>query len=378
MARKVKEANFWVSYSDLATGLMIVFMVVMLLMVVRSKLQTAMQQDRVKDVVQSIEIILSAKSRLANDIKTAIDDKSVQVDPVTAQVKISNKALAFPVNSAALGPEGLEFLGWIVPRYVCSLWQHDRKECLDKGLSACERVDPEAPGGVRRILVRGHASLQGESRRNRELSAERARSVVEEVHRLIDEFQEASREGSAPPDAWASAPAECLASAASVALYARERLWAVATSDTEHCTDVVNRFAGEVECDGPDGELPDEVRTDEEYQKVTFGLEVTGDDMTGLLLDVFALRQQVGGDPDEANQVEETAARVAKACWRDPTSYHGCEKYIRDCLEGDDAVELQFCDGMFEKRRAEPDGALAVQVSKACAAAALRYCEQDP
>ena len=52
MGRKVKEANFWVSYSDLATGLMIVFMVVMLLMVARSRMQSATQQERVQNVVQ--------------------------------------------------------------------------------------------------------------------------------------------------------------------------------------------------------------------------------------------------------------------------------------------------------------------------------------
>ena len=40
---------------------------------------------------------------------------------------------------------------------------------------------------------------------------------------------------------------------------------------------------------------------DPEYRKVDFRLEVTGDDMTGLLADVVELRNTVGLQQDEAS-----------------------------------------------------------------------------
>ena len=49
MAQKTPQSDsFWVSYSDLATGLMIVFMVVMLIMVIMQKQTGEVQTERIK------------------------------------------------------------------------------------------------------------------------------------------------------------------------------------------------------------------------------------------------------------------------------------------------------------------------------------------
>ena len=362
MARKVKEANFWVSYSDLATGLMIIFMVVMLLMVVRSKLQAASQQDRVRDVVESIEIILNTKSKLAESINRALERKHIQADPVTAQVEIADEALSFVKGEAVLRDEGVSFLRGVIPPYVCALWLHDRSDCVRTAGTECSRLDPERPRGVRRILVRGHASMEGTYVVNHWLSGERAHAVVREAQLILDVAAESGpKAANIPHEVWSSMPSACQDDARALQRYARERLWGVATGDSEHCTAKNNESSETRWCD----DLREDEKQDVTFQKVTFGLEVTGDDMTGLLLDVIALRREVGGAQEEAGAVERIAAEVASACWTNPRSYHGCAKYVEECLErrGDAVMCAQFEARLSE----EPDGTLRVLVEKLCA-----------
>ena len=65
MARKKRETNFWVSYSDLATGMMIIFMVVMLLMIAIQKKKSNAQQEAVNQVVTKLGTILKTKPKFA-------------------------------------------------------------------------------------------------------------------------------------------------------------------------------------------------------------------------------------------------------------------------------------------------------------------------
>lgn len=380
MARRVKEANFWVSYSDLATGLMIVFMVVMLLMVVRSKLQTAMQQDRVRDVVESIEIILNTKSKLAESINKALESEQVKADTVTAQVEIADQSLSFELDDDKLKPAGREFLRRVIPPYVCALWMQDLENCTDESGASCGRLDPERPRGVRRILVRGHGSMVGGYGYNQNLSSRRAQTVVAETHRIL--LRAVEREGGFQldsDDVWGQVPDACRQDPEALQHYVRERLWAVATGDTEHCTAAVNAAAGQIWCD----DLTRAEMNDPTFQKVTFGLEVTGDDMTGLLLDVVALRREVGGDQAQAGEVERIADEVASACWKDPRRYHGCSKYVDECLgEPVGRPSRDLCTGMFLAIGALPEGALARMAADACdapdAAARLPRCVSLP
>ena len=54
-----EENNFWVSYSDLATGLMIVFMLVMLIMVMIQKKATEAQSETISEITSKLEIEVS-------------------------------------------------------------------------------------------------------------------------------------------------------------------------------------------------------------------------------------------------------------------------------------------------------------------------------
>ena len=69
-------------------------------------------------------------------------------------------------------------------------------------------------------------------------------------------------------------------------------------------------------------------------EKVDFRLEVTGDDMTGLLADVVELHNTVGLQQDESSgRLNKLANTVVTTCWKEPKSYHGCQVFAKDCLE---------------------------------------------
>ena len=61
MPKKKQQAeepdSFWVSYSDLATGLMIVFMLVMIIMVIMQKQSNEVQTDKLSELVRKLEMI---------------------------------------------------------------------------------------------------------------------------------------------------------------------------------------------------------------------------------------------------------------------------------------------------------------------------------
>ena len=314
-----EENNFWVSYSDLATGLMIVFMLVMLIMVMIQKKATEAQSETISEITSKLEIILGEKSKLADSINVAFkEDPSVQADPVTAQISIDEDALKFAENQASLQPKSLDFIKAFTPRYLCALWSHEQLKCVQND-KECPRLDPEAPGGVRRIHITGHADMKGLYADNHLLSAKRAEEVVQQMLTSLEPTNAELQD----------LPAVCRSKVDALRTYAEERLWSSGAGETQHCTSKFNEATSK-EFKGCDGLLGEE----KEYRKVDFRLEVTGDDMTGLLADVVELRNTVGLQQDEsAGRLNTLAQTVVNRCWKEPKSYHGCQVFAKDCLE---------------------------------------------
>lgn len=325
--------TFWVSYSDLATGLMIVFMLVMLIMVMIQKKATEAQTETISEITSKLEIILGEKSKLADSINVAFkEDPTVQADPVTAQISIDEDALKFAENQALLQPKSLGFLKAFTPRYLCALWSHEQLKC-EKNNQECPRLDPENPGGVRRIHITGHADMKGLYADNHLLSAKRAEEVVQQMLASLKPNNAVLRD----------LPAACRTEVDALRTYAEERLWSSGAGETQHCTSKFNEtsFDEYKGCDGLFGGDP-------EYRKVDFRLEVTGDDMTGLLADVVELRNTVGLQQDESSgRINKLANTVVTTCWKEPKSYHGCQVFAKDCLE--DRTRPN-CKAMFENK----------------------------
>ena len=349
-----EENNFWVSYSDLATGLMIVFMLVMLIMVMIQKKATEAQSETISEITSKLEIILGEKSKLADSINVAFkEDPTVQADPVTAQISIDEKAMRFAENQATLQPNSLQFLQSFTPRYLCALWAHEQLKCAEKD-TECPRLDPEQPGGVRRIHITGHADMKGLYTDNHLLSANRAEEVVQQML--------ASLHPSNPT--LADLPAACKGQVDALRTYAEERLWSSGAGETQHCTASFNE-SNSTEYKGCDGLLGEDI----EHRKVDFRLEVTGDDMTGLLADVVALRSTVGFQDNSGDRLNKLADTVVNRCWKEPKSYHGCQTFAKDCLQDRSKPN---CDAMFANLKT--DLGVYNLVKRICRTEELPHC----
>lgn len=369
MSDQQPKTNFWISYSDLATGLMIIFMVVMLLFIVISKIneeqaqvekenlieqqeeykrKVQTKQEILNEITRKLQVILGTKPDFAESIQEALREaqderlKQLQLDAVTAQLEIQDDVLNFEINSHVLKPEGQSFLREFTPNYICALWLHEsapqRGEMNEK---TAYRLDPERTGAVRRILVTGSADLKGSYKRNHELSAERAEAVVQFMAAQLqclaspEECTDFRFQGSAYPPT-----SPCADKGEAVWRYARERLWAVGAGDTQHCASSLARSDAE-SCEA----IPDEARSEQRFRRVSFELEVTGDDMTGFLLHVLQLMKTLLDDPSggvnstvqedlpaEVMLLSETARLVSQKCWTAPDAYHGCKDFIHHCL----------------------------------------------
>ena len=353
-----EENNFWVSYSDLATGLMIVFMLVMLIMVMIQKKATEAQTETISEITSTLEIILGEKSKLADSINVAFkDDPSVEADPVTAQISIDEDALKFSENQAMMQPKSLAFIKAFTPRYLCALWSHEQLKCARNNQN-CPRLDPENPGGVRRIHITGHADMKGLYADNHLLSAKRAEEVVQQMLASLKANNPVLKD----------LPAACQSEVDALRTYAEERLWSSGAGETQHCTSKFNDSSLD-DYKGCDGLLG----SDKEYRKVDFRLEVTGDDMTGLLADVVALRNTVGMQQDESSdRINKLAETVVNTCWKTPKSYHGCQVFAKDCLE--DKLKPN-CQTMFDNK--QTDLGVYNLIKKICRDnPSLKHCEE--
>ncbi len=322
--RRAPDDGFWSSYADLSTGTMVIFLLLLVSLAVQMRAQQESQSARVDELSRQVQIILGTRARLAESIHTAVGSTpGLAVDPVTAQLVFaqSEHTIAFPVGSAELDAQDREFLRGFVPSYICALHQ---RECTNAGTdtASCPRLDPGRPQGVRRILVTGHADLLGSGSDNLRLSAARANAVVDHSLALIERGEGLS--------------GDCLTQREALWQYAQERFMALGAGDVEHCRARQNEALGVPCATDPLRTSPREQQP--EYRRVTFELELTGADMTGLVLDLIALQEATGGlDSTGSDEGELTTLRdtIAGRCWEDPSLYHDCGRYIDACLSAD-------------------------------------------
>ena len=401
MKNRDVQDNFWVSYADLATGLMIVFMVVMLLMVIISKFETEQKQaeavkarkaairqkDRLKDVVSAIQVILGAKEGLAEAINKAFHDEAdISADPITAQLVLLESKLRFERESSEISLDGKIFLNDFTPRYVCALYVQDHahrerrlKRAVRPGGSQTPNqtaasepyLDPASVNGVRRILVAGHADMVGTLARNHELSAARAEAVVARMLSVLDcavhnalKTVDADRPKRcrAANGSWRRAngagdkllvlarlPDACTQASTPLAVfdYARDRLLAIGAGDTDHSRAQFQRGARphgfKVGFDSIGGQRKGAPFDDTRYRKVSLGLELTGDDMTSLLLNVRLLQRELDNGENQTTKptpLQSMVRSVAASCWENPSQYHGCHTYIEYCGGADTDREV--------------------------------------
>lgn len=152
------EGNiFWVTMTDLMTGLVLVFIVLFFYTFINSHYQS-LQQDLAKE---------NASKTLQQSLKNEAIEATV--DPISGVVKISDLEL-FEVNNYKLSPKGKAYLDKFAPAYLNSIFTNDY---LNKNID--------------KIIIQGHTDSQtfkGEYSddqqymKNMELSLNRAYEVA--------------------------------------------------------------------------------------------------------------------------------------------------------------------------------------------------------
>ena len=242
--------------------------------------------------------------------------------------------MKFAENQAMMQPKSLAFIHAFTPRYLCALWSHEQLKC-ERNNQKCLRLDRKSRWCT--------AYSYHRSRRHERIVCGQPPAKCEKS-RGSGSTDVGTLEPSNP--ALEKLPAACQSEVDALRTYAEERLWSSGAGETQHCTSKFNDsplddYKG---CDGLLG-------SDKEYRKVDFRLEVTGDDMTGLLADVVALRNTVGMQQDESSdRINKLADTVVNTCWKTPKSYHGCQVFAKDCLE--DKTKPN-CQTMFDNKKTD-------------------------
>ncbi|WP_251027723.1 OmpA family protein [Bacillus sp. ISL-41] len=158
MRRRRKETNYWMSYADLMSAMLMVF--VLLLSVIILDYKSDMDEKQ-----RQIDAVTNVKNNIIADLTEEFkgSNMNIEVDPQTGAIRFPGNIL-YEVNSSDLSPEGIKFLREFVPKYFGIILQEKFREDISS------------------IIVEGHTDQAGSYLYNLDLSQARAFSVVQEIY----------------------------------------------------------------------------------------------------------------------------------------------------------------------------------------------------
>lgn len=167
-----EKESFWVSYTDLMSGLVIIFALV--LMVAMYNMQDTFEKANAeiqekKETIDKqnkmIEDVVGVKAQLIDELVRAFKDSklNLQVDPQTGAIRFSG-GVFFETNSTKVSDAGKEYLNEFIPKYI--------------GIILSDQFRDD----IAQIIVEGHTDTKGGYLYNLNLSQGRALSVVQEIY----------------------------------------------------------------------------------------------------------------------------------------------------------------------------------------------------
>lgn len=291
---KHQGQSFWVSYSDLATGLMMVFILITCMLALQQVRAIKKTEAQLQSLVKDVTDLAKLRLELAQILQERVGGlDGVTVDEVTARVTVQHSALGFGSQETELGSEGTLFLRQFIPGYACALAEFEQHSC--EGDAECaRRMDPRRRRGIRRILVTGHADLEGSTIINHAYAVQRSKNVV--ARSLMEP-------GSCP-----TLPNLDLGA------YLEARLQPASGGEIGHC---LSESGGDssIRC----STLPDQSAP--EHRTVTFEVELVGEDVSGIAINLVALDAVVSRGQVTSGLVETLRPRIeqcARANQEDP------------------------------------------------------------
>jgi len=157
-----EEGQFWPSFTDLLTTILLCFMLIFIIMMVIKSLQ-------IEEMKKTLDQIMGVRSQLVSELKTEFSDSAygIEVDENTGAI-IFNTEILFGYDDDELKEESFTFLDEFVPRYLDVLLESGYEDYIAE------------------IIIEGHTDRDGDYLYNLELAQDRAYSVASYI--LSDDF----------------------------------------------------------------------------------------------------------------------------------------------------------------------------------------------
>lgn len=182
MENREKDKFVWVSYSDLATGLMMCFILIFLYSLNGLRAET----QKLKGLESEVGNLLGAREEVVEILKETreimnrnfrnrcqgVENWIVDEEKVALRVKFRSVDPWFLQNSHRLQRSAQECLQAFGPSFFKRIY--DREDLLEY---------------IEQVIVEGHASSEGGYLRNLNLSQSRAFEVAEYFHHFLDQRQ---------------------------------------------------------------------------------------------------------------------------------------------------------------------------------------------
>jgi outer membrane protein OmpA-like peptidoglycan-associated protein len=148
-----EDASFWVSFSDVATALLMAFLLVIVILMLSQKQKEA-------ETKKQLEALVGVRESLIAELKQEFKNEfqQVRVDEKTGALELPSSIL-FEYNKSELTPNGHNYLTGFFRKYVGVL------------------LSPKFAKSISQIDIEGHADPDGEYLFNMILTQERAFSV---------------------------------------------------------------------------------------------------------------------------------------------------------------------------------------------------------
>jgi outer membrane protein OmpA-like peptidoglycan-associated protein len=167
-SRKREQPNYWMSYADLMSASLMVFVLLLSLVIYDFREYEAQKQKELEaqeeeilekeDIIrQQLEDIIGVKSLIIQELTEAFKESglNIEIDQSTGAIRFPGRIL-FATNSTQLSDEGGQFLQEFVPKYLKIL------------------MDDRFRGEIANILIEGHTDNVGTYMSNMDLSQGRA------------------------------------------------------------------------------------------------------------------------------------------------------------------------------------------------------------
>jgi outer membrane protein OmpA-like peptidoglycan-associated protein len=169
-----EKEGFWVSYTDLMSGLVIIFALVLLVAIfdmqksyTEAKVVVEEKNEAIKKQQKMIEEVVGVKTKIIAQLVKAFKDSNspLEVDPQTGAIRFSG-GVFFDTDSTEVSLQGRQYLEEFIPQYI--------------GILLSDQFKDE----IAQIIVEGHTDSNGSYLYNLNLSQGRALSVVSEIYSL--------------------------------------------------------------------------------------------------------------------------------------------------------------------------------------------------